>query len=114
MKTRNAEAVRLLGKTKPLSWALTILGDFGEIEISLHFLYKKIEENPPGKSRRKKRENIPKEENQILSKILVLNLVTNIGAFRSQNPSKRSVKKVQKRSEKDYFLLGFCSGKPQC
>ena len=98
MKTRNAEAVRLLGKTKPLSRALKILGDFGEIEISFHFLYKKIEENPPGKNRQKMRENISKEENQTLSKI------TNIGAFRSQNPSKRSVKKVQKRSEKDFFL----------
>ena len=40
MKTRNAEAVRLLGKTKPLSRALKKLGDFGEIEISSHFLYK--------------------------------------------------------------------------
>ena len=102
MKTRNAEAVRLLGKTKPLSRALKILGDFGEIEISFHFLYKKIEENPPGKNRRKKRENIPKEENQILSKIS--KITNNIGAFRSQNPSKRSVKKVQKRSEMDFFL----------
>ena len=62
MKTRNAEAVRILGKTKPLSRALKILGDFGEIEISSHFLYKKIEENPPGKNRRKKRKKPPKQK----------------------------------------------------
>ena len=97
MKTRNAEAVRLLGKTKPLSRALKIFGGFGDIEISSHFLYKKIEENPPGKIAGKCEKYLPKEENQLLSKR------TNIGPFRSQNPSKRSVKKVQKRSEKDFF-----------
>ena len=32
MKTRNAEAVRLLGKPKPLSRALKIFSDFGDIE----------------------------------------------------------------------------------
>ena len=68
MKTRNAEAVRFLGKTKPLSRALKILGDFGEIEISFHFLYKKIEENPPGKIAGKCEKYLPKEENQLLAR----------------------------------------------
>ena len=98
MKTGNAEAVRFSGKSKNPFWALKIFSYFGEIEISSHFLSKKIEENPPGNIAGKSEKNIQNKENKIFSKR------TNIGPFRSQNPSKRSVKKVQKRSEKDFFL----------
>jgi hypothetical protein len=66
MKNRNEGAVRFLGKPKHPFRALKILGDFGEIEISSHFLYKKIEENPPGKNRRKKRNNIQKQRKSII------------------------------------------------